>query len=879
MVIGTNLGPYHVLAKLGEGGMGEVYRARDTRLNREVAIKVLPDAFASDAERVARFEREAQLLAALNHPRIAAIYGIEGHAIVLELVDGPTLADRLAAGRLDPDEAVALATQIAEALEAAHEKGVIHRDLKPANIKLTPDGDVKVLDFGLAKLLETNASETLTGHSPTFTAQRTFAGAILGTAPYMSPEQARGRAVDKRADIWAFGCVLFEMLSGTRTFDGDVVTETIGAILHKEPPWEALPADVPPHLLALLRRCLQKNPKDRLRDIGDARLELSSPINAPARPAAARTSRWANAGWVAAALMTIVAGVLAFIGARPAAVVPPSLVRFQFTTGQVSGGGTPVVSPDGRHVAYTTREDFGRVALFVRAIDGLAARRLVDVSTVDGMVFWSPDSRSIAFSTDGTLKRVDLDNQIVTTIGDVPGGRGTYRGGTWSRDGVILIGTSQGLFHIRGSTAVSVTQPAEGDLLHGTPSFLPDGRRFLFLRTSRDTDKDGLFVGSLDNPPGQQLSRRILAAVGGQFVETGGGNDGFVLYARDATLFAQRLDLDSLEPVGEPSVVSEGVGSTIAFAPRQFSAGGSTLAFRSGDRFLNRDLQWLDRQGKEAGRLGDAANYESLDVSRDGRFAAVGRTDPQTRELQLWSVDLQRGVLTRVNPGSVPDVAPAVADDGRVAFTLGPLDLYRRALNGIGEPEVLWKSPLTKHANDWSPDGRFLIFDEHHLTQRQDLWLLPMTGERTAQPLLATPADETLAQFSPDGRWILYRSDESGRSEIYIRDFAPDRSPAFGDQKWTISRNGGDKPRWSADGKEVFYIGADRMMTAVPIAVSGKALQPGNPVPLFLTNLIGYTPYDVAPDGRFLVNSLQDSQPQPITVVLNWPRLFARSSP
>ena len=874
LVPGSRLGTYEIVGPLGAGGMGEVYRARDTRLNRDVALKVLPKAFAGDAERVTRFDREAQLLAALNHPHIAAIYGIEGPAIILELVDGPTLADRINSSRLAAEDAVPIAMQIAEALEAAHEKGIIHRDLKPANIKLTPDGDVKILDFGLAKLLDTQPPDVETPQSPTFTAG-TFAGVILGTAPYMSPEQARGRPVDKRADIWAFGCLLFEMLSGTRAFPGDDVTETLGAIIHKQPAWEALPGDVPPHLQTLMRRCLQKNPKERLRDIGDARIELSSPASMPSH-AVSRTKapRWLHAGWVAAVVMTIVAAVIALNGGRRTAVAPGEVVRFQFLTGQWFGSRTPVVSPDGRHVAYATRVDFGRGVLYVRAIDAVEPRRLVDLTGLDGVVFWSPDSRSIVFSTEGVLKRVDLHNQIVTTIGEVPGGQGSYRGGAWSRDGVILIGSTRGVFQMRGSTAVPVTEPADGDLMHATPSFLSDGRRFLFLRTSRDAGNDGVYAGSLDHPPGQQLSRRVIAVPGGFFLHTDGDHDAQLLYAHDTMLFAQRLAPTTLEPVGEPAVVAEGVGLAPGTA-RQFSAAGGTLAFVSGHT-SERHLQWLDRQGKDEGRVGELADYESLDLSRDGRFAVVGRVERGTRALQLWSIDLTRGVSTRVNPGNVPDVAPAIAHDGRVAFTLGDRDLYWRALNGTGEPEALWKSPLMKHANDWSPDGRLLIFDEHHPTNRQDLWLVRTDEDGKAQPLLATPADETLAQFSPDGRWILYRSDESGRSEIYLRDLAPDRSPPLGDQKWTISRNGGDKPRWSADGKEVFYIAADRVMTAVPIGISSKTVVLGTPVPLFATNLIGYTPYDVAPDGRFLVNSLLEAQPQPITVVVNWPRAFAR---
>jgi Tol biopolymer transport system component len=881
---GTRLGGYAIVGPLGEGGMGEVYRARDSRLNRDVAIKVLPDAFADDAERVARFEREAQLLAAVNHPHIAAIYGIEGRAIVLELVEGSTLAERLEAGRLSADEAVPIAIQIAAAVEAAHDKGVIHRDLKPANIKLTRDGDVKVLDFGLAKLLDTHVSDAHLSQSPTFTAQGTFAGVILGTAPYMSPEQARGRAVDKRTDIWAFGCVLFEMLSGTRAFPGDDVTETLGAIIHKEPLWDSLPADVPAHIRTLLQRCLQKNTKERLRDIGDARIELSNRAVAAPSPTRTATSGWTWGGWITAAALAGVATVLAFTSASTVSERSLPLARFQLSLGQSAlPGMPPAVSPDGRVVAYLTREEFGRQGLWVRALDGLEPRRLMTTSNVDGMLFWSPDSRTIAFSSAGTLRRVDVDSGNPTRIGDVPGGSGSYRGGAWSRDGVILIGSTSGLYQMTNGSAVSVSRLANGDVMHATPSFLPDGRRFVFLRAGR-TSQDGFYVGTLDGSPEDQLSHRLpIATSGGQLVFDTDDDVGYFFYAHESSLLVQPIDLAGLEPVGERRVLSEGVATTTTVNPRLFSAGGATVAFRSADGFASTELRWFDRSGKDLGRLGDVAGYAAMDLSRDGRFAVVERGHPQSGVPQLWSVDVTRGVLTRVNPGEEADIAPALADDGRVAFTRvapgsqGLGDLYRRAINGTGEPELLWQSPNMKHPNDWSPDGRFLIYDDHHPTQRQDLWLLPLEGERKPQPLIATTADETLGQFSPDGRWILYRSDESGRFEIYLRDFAPGRSPAVGDQRWTISRNGGDKPRWSADGKAVYYIGLDRMMTRVPLVVSGSTLQPGSPEALFDVNPIGFTPYDVMPDGRFLVSSVADSAVQqsvPITIVLNWRRLL-----
>jgi sugar lactone lactonase YvrE len=433
--------------------------------------------------------------------------------------------------------------------------------------------------------------------------------------------------------------------------------------------------------------------------------------------------------------------------------------------------------------------------------------------------------------------------------------------------------------------AVQVSRLAEGDVMHATPSFLPDGRRFVFFRAGR-TGQDGFYVGSLDTPPDQQLSRRLdVNALGGQLVIDGSDEVGYFFYTLESRLVVQPVDLTRLEPSGEPAIISEGVAMTTAVNPRLFSASATTVAFRSPEGDASTELRWFDRAGKDLGRLGEIGSYSAMDLSRDGRYAVVERRTSATAVLQLWSIDLARGVSTRVNPGEDSDIAPALSDDGRVAFTRvspgsqGLGDLYRRRINGTGEPELLWQSPNMKHANDWSPDNRFLIFDDHHPTQQQDLWLLPMQGERNPQPLIATAADETLGQFSPDGRWILYRSDESGRLEVYLRDFDPSRSPAVGDQKFTISRNGGDRPRWSPDGKALYYIDLERRLTRVPLTVSGAMLQPGTPEPLFEINPVGFTPFDVMPDGRFLVTSVADQgiqQGAPITILLNWRQLLGR---
>ncbi len=870
--------------------MAEVYRARDTKLNREVALKVLPDEFASDPDRVARFEREAQLLASVNHPHIAAIYGIEGQAIVLELVDGPTLSDRIAAGPLSIEDALPIARQIAEALEAAHEKGVVHRDLKPGNIKLTSDGEVKVLDFGLAKLLEREGPAAGMSHSPTLTAHATFAGLILGTAPYMSPEQARGRPVDKRADIWAFGCVLFEMLTGRRTFDAEDVTETLGAVIHKEPPWDTLPRETPAAVRTVLHRCLQKDPKQRLRDIGDARIELSGTA-ASAPPAAAdiassRSRPASIAGWLVAAVLAIVAGGLAIVHLGETPTADPSPVRFEILPPErTTFGVSPSVSPDGQRVAFTAREATGREVIWVRALDALTTRPLAGTENAANPVFWSPDSRFIGFASGGALKKVDASGGAPVTLCALPSGE-SFRGGAWSPVGTIIFSSLRsGLWQVAdgGGTPSPLTSlEASQDVGHGSPGLLPDGRHFVYLRITGRSEDTGVYLGSLD-APAERPSTRLVATVNPPvFAPSADPRIGYILYLREGTLMAQRFDAERFAIEGDPVPLVEELTPTPGPpGPRPFSAAGGVLAYRTAPSGGLSQLTWFDWHGKPLGPLGPPAVHGGVDLSRDGEVAVTTQTAPQTGVAGVWSIDLARGVFTRVNPASSGDGAPSLSADGRVGFTTrlgtGPGDLFWRFVSGAGEPQSLVESPYTKHMSDWSPDGRFLVYDEHHPTRRQDLYLLPLTGDRKPVPLLVTAADETLARFSPDGKWILYRSDESGRSEIYVRDFAPDRTPVIGNAKWTIS-SGGDKPRWSRDGKEIYYLAFDRTLMAVPVTI-GSTFKPGVAVPLFKTNPASYDPYDVSPDGRFLIATLPDdaSQPSlPITVVLNWQALMNR---
>ncbi len=871
--VGTKLGPYEIVAPLGAGGMGEVYRARDAKLNRDVALKVIPDTFALDSDRVSRFTREAQVLASLNHPHIAAIYGFEDsgetHALVLELVEGETLADRVARGPIPLDEALPIARQICEAVEAAHEAGIIHRDLKPANIKITPEGVVKVLDFGLAKLTDpAHAPASDRSLSPTITTPAmTQAGMILGTAAYMSPEQAKGRPADKRSDIWAFGCVLFEMLTGTRPFDGDDVSDTIAGILRDEPDWSLLPSGTPSAVRKLLRRCLAKNRSDRLADAGDARLEINEALATPEitlletsqarrRPARERLA------WALATLFLAVTVFVSFVRFRGQIVPAAAAVRFQIPPPPgTTLDGTPVVSPNGRRIAFPAMGQDGRTQIWVRSLDSLDARELAGTEGVRNPVFWSADSRFIGFAALATLKRVDASGGSSQRIVDLPGPSG-WKGGAWSAEDVIVFGiTGSGLSRVAATggavTPVTTFESSRPDSGHSSPVFLPDGHHLVYLRP----DENGVYVASVDMLPQQQGKERLATAQSGvAYVPSEDTAHGYLVFERDTTLVAQPFDAERLQLAGEAVPIAENVGAAFSV-----SATG-VLALRNTGDFATTELVWFDRHGTAIGRAAERGAWSSVKLASDRRTLVT------TRGAQIWIGDLQRGVFTRLNPGAMNESSPAVSPDGRVAFSLGS-DIFVASANGAAAPELLVTSPIQKHPNDWSRDGRFLIYDEHHLKQRQDLWIVPMSGNRTPVPFLVTLADETFGQFSPDGRRIAYSSDESGRREVYVRDFAPERVPAAGIGKWQISTAGGDKPHWSSDGNELYYIAADRKLMAVPVK-SGPLFEPGVPVPLFETNAVSFFPYDVSADGRFLINSASSANASPMTVLMNWRALL-----
>ena len=877
---GTRLGSYELGAQIGAGGMGEVYHAHDTKLGRDVAIKVLPEAFAHDADRLARFQREAKMLASLNHPNIATIHGLEQSNgtsyLVMELVSGETLAERIKReGPVPVEEALAIAKQIAEALEAAHEKGIIHRDLKPANVKVTPEGKVKVLDFGLAKAFAGDVADSNPSQSPTLSAVATMQGVLLGTAAYMSPEQARGKAVDKRTDIWAFGCVLFELLTGKHAFQGEDVTDILAAVVRTEPDWQALPATTPVKIRDLMRRCLQKDKTLRLRDAGDARIEIHEALTAPApaEPVAAhrKTRKRLLAAVAAVAAIAVVAALaLAFLyfgrvteeqpRVLKVSVLPPDKATFKATS-------LPAVSPDGRRLAFLATLG-GKDELWVRDLDSLAARALTGTDGAS-YPFWSPDSRTIAFFAGGKLKKIDVAGGPALTLCDAISGRG----GTWSKNGVITFAptNTDGLFRVpaAGGTATLVTalNPATGETSHRFPWFLPDGHRFLYTAINRETEKIGIYAADLDSK-----NRKLVLAANSNAVYT---PPGYLLFVRERTLMVQPFDVGKLETTGDAVPIAEQVDSTLgASAQNQFSVSqNGVLAYSSGaSSGGNLQLTWFDRSGRTTGTVvGTAGGPRWPAISPDGNTVAVDRLDPQTNFIDLWLHDLARGSASRFtfNSGFF-NAYPVWSPDGsHIAFRStrdgAAGDLYQKATSGAAQEEVLDKDLRSKQPNDWSRDGRYIIEGVRDPKTKNDIWVLPLFGDRKPFPYLQTEFNEQYAKLSPNGQWLAYASDETKRLEVYVQTF-----PTPGG-KWQVSTNGGDRPVWSRDGKELYFIGADGKMMAVEVK-GGTKFEAGVPKPLFDMRFpADATWYDVSKDGRFLVpTQIEQAADVPMTVVVNW---------
>ena len=881
---GTRLGPYEVRSSIGAGGMGEVFRATDTRLKREVAIKVLPRALASDAGRLARFQREAEVLASLNHPRIAAIYGLEEgdglKALVLELVEGETLADRIARGAMPVDEALEVARQIADALDAAHEKGIVHRDLKPANVKLTADGQVKVLDFGLAKAMDADSSaDAVTGlsMSPTMTSPAmTQMGMILGTAAYMSPEQARGRPVDARADIWAFGVVLYEMVTGAALFAGDTVTDVLAAVVTKEPDWSRVPAQ----LTALLKRCLEKDPKRRLRHIGD--LDLLLTPAAWATDAVAPARRVASAaGWVLAA--ALLAGLIAAIWLRPAPTPAAERdpVRFRIERPPDVYNRTAsafAVSPNGELLAYYAAGADGPQTLFVRTLATGEARAVTGSATATpqaNSLFWSPDSRQLVRGTAAGGQVFDIAGGTMRALCEC-----RYAGGSWNRDGTILLGAfgrgvSRGIRRLapgdRTPTEITVGD-ATREVVDEWPVFLPDGRRFLFTRSTPGMG-DATYIGTLDGGEPVRIadgSRRV-------FVPAAGGRGAYLLGIDATGLVAQPFDPVSMRVTGAATMI---IGGAMAVSASEQGVLATSVA---GSRPLTMPT-WFDRGGTSRGQVGQPGFIEAIALSSDGRKLATAQTSDGTTGAQVWVDDLGSGVRTRSTFSGRGNSTPVWSPSGTtLAFTSGRDGInlpYQRAADGTGGEGPLFAYDWHAWVNDWSRDGHWVIFSTPPRAREgsNDLWAVPMTGsaERKPVPYLVGPGTQQQAQFSPDGRFVVYGSDESGTFELYVQPF-PDASAG----KWLISNGGGSEPRWSRDGKELFYFAGQALMrVAVTLTPTFSA---GSPTVLFEAPILpGYSQdshrWQLAPDAqRFLL--LADSgkgQGTPLDVIVNWTALLPK---
>jgi eukaryotic-like serine/threonine-protein kinase len=876
---GTKLGSYEISGAIGAGGMGEVYRAHDTRLGRDVAIKVLPEAVAHDAERLSRFQREAKMLAALNHPNIATIYGLEQSGatsyLVMELVPGENLAERIKRDSAIPvEESLGIAKQIAEALEAAHEKGIIHRDLKPANVKVTPDGKVKVLDFGLAKAFESDASNVDISNSPTLSMAATMQGVILGTAAYMSPEQAKGKAVARASDIWAFGCVLYEMLSGHKAFDGEDTTEILAAVVRAEPDWNRLPEHTPQSIRTLLRRCLRKDRRQRLQDATDARIEIEDALSgasAPA-PAAVETPRpHFPVAWVAACGVLLLALAVVFFTHFREVPAQPRIARFQIPLPDKTFAPIFQLSPDGKILAFTAAEA-GRRHMWLRPIDSLTAQAVPGTEDAT-YLFWSPDGANIAFFVPGKLKKIAVAGGPAQTICNAAEGRG----GTWNTDGIIVfspgVGTAIERVSAAGGDPSAVTKLAVQNELQRYPSFLPDQKHFLYLTNVSKPDANGINVGSLDgSQPVHILSDSSSAA----YVSLqGSGGNGLLLFRREGTLMGVPFDPGRLQITGEVFPIAEGVGTSGNTQNAAFSisengvlAYGSGLLNASGD-----EMVWMDRAGKRLSAVGMQGRISDPAISPDGKAILYSLFNVAGDASDLWLLDVARGVPSRSTFRSGISADAIWSPDGSmIVFQSDNVSLYRKPANGTGKEELLLNGGINNRPQDWSRDGKFVVYmSTNGGATGYGLWLLPMEGDHKPVPYLQTSFNQGDAQFSPDGKWMAYASNESGQPQVYVQAI-----PANG-AKWQASPAGGTQPRWRRDGKELFYISADQKLMAVPIK-SDTAFEAGAPQVLFELDPVfppigGRFAYQPMPDGqRFLVLSAAGGVlAPPINVVLNWP--------
>jgi Tol biopolymer transport system component len=874
-LVGQRLGSYEITSLLGSGGMGEVYRARDVTLGRDVAIKILPELFALDAERRARFEREARVLAALNHPHIGAIYGFEQrsgiHALVLELVEGESLANRLRLGPLPIPDALALARQIADALHAAHEKGIIHRDLKPSNILVSRDGGVKVVDFGLAKAALDDPGSDLS-HSPTITAGGTRAGVLLGTAAYMSPEQARGRRIDKRTDVWAFGCVLYELLTGRKAFDGASVSDTLAGVLEREPDWSALPRRMPAAVHRVLRRCLAKDPRRRLHDIADARLELddgldntadSDAMAVPSQPSRARMASWMLVA-IAAGAAAAAAALLALMPRSAATVTRFTLAlsdEAEFTGGMA-------LSPDGRTLVYSAVDSAGR-RLFRRALDSLES---IPIRGTEGgnFPFFSPDGASVAFLVDRHIRRVPLQGGVAARIADAAASRG---GAVWLPDDTIVFGAEgQGLMRVAASGGeirdLTRLDTARGELEHRSPAVTPNGRAVSFTVHYGGRDSQRAHAVSLES--GQRTE--LVQGNGACFLASG-----HIVFQRGGSLWVAPFNESALKLTVAPVAMVERVGIALDWSPKVALAANGSLAYATGgEPYPPRTLLWVDKKGREQPIDAPGRSWYWPQVSPDGSRIGVHIMDPIN--MDAWIYELDHGPLVRMTYHPHQDGYPLWSPDGKqVVFWSrqggGPGDLYLRSADLTGDDVRLTVSRDFTYYTPfaWADGGKLLVFQAASRETGLGIGIMPIDGTQGPRLIVDGPADEAKPAMSPNGRWIAYESNVSGKAEVYVQPF-----PGL-DGRWQVSSQGGAAPLWSPAGDELFYRNGPAVVS-VPVETAGRTFRYGNPRVLFdgpyVLERMGQgdaRSYDLAPDGqRFLMIKEPAPPTTEIVIIENW---------
>jgi serine/threonine protein kinase len=885
IVPGARLDHYEIISPLGAGGMGEVYRARDTRLNREVAIKILPASFANDADRLRRFEQEALATSALNHPNILTVHDIgsapaeNGRApyIVAELLEGEELRAQLPpqsdAGAIAPRKAVDYARQIADGLAAAHAKGIVHRDMKPENLFVTTDGRVKILDFGLAKLKPQRYEPV--GSDIATQKKITDPGTVMGTVGYMSPEQVRGQEADHRTDIFSFGVILYEMLSGRRTFQGDSAADVMSAILKEEPPeLGETNAKISPALDKIVRRCLEKKPEHRFHsahDLGFALEALSTPSSSSANRAEAalalKRGGWRDRIWmIAAGVMTLIALALG-VAYFPRPSLEAETVHFTLSPPEkATFMNSQRISPDGRHLAFIAISE-GKPMLWVRSLNSLTAQSLPGTENAR-FPFWSPDSRFVGFFTPGKLKKIDLAGGTSQTLCEIQTGGSGGGGGTWSRDGVILFSGRTNTDYVyrvsaTGGVPVPVTsgEGARSGISHRFPWFLPDGRHFLYHLASPQPTVNGIYVASLDGRAPQRLLPGSSIAVYAP--------PGWLLFVRERSLMAQAFDAGKLQLTGEPVRIAEqvptGLNQIVGFS----ASDNGVLVYWPGSDTQNRRLSWVGRTGNALGLIGTPGSYTLPRLSPDEKRVAVVSLNQPNNEVLL--LDLARNTTSRFTFDPANDTYPVWSPDGsQIVWTSnrgGVANLYQKAASGATSDELLLKSELQKFSTDWSADGRFIIFTQNDVKTGLDVWALPLFGERRPFPIVQSVAGELSGALSPDGKWLAHSSDEAGANEIYVQGVPP----AGG--KWQISTKGGFQPRWRRDGKELFYVTDDRKMMAVEVK-SGATFEHGAPKMLFdgLAVKMADSTFAVTADGQrfLLVMEAEESNTTPFTVVLNW---------